>query len=229
MTELVWTQFEDAGAVATAACERIVAAADAAITARQAFRLVLAGGTTPQQCYEQLREIKTDWQYWHIYYGDERCLPADDPERNSLMAQQAWLDHVPVPAHQIHPMPAELGAEAGKAAYDKILNNQGNSILPFDMVLLGMGEDGHTASLFPGHNHPEHESVHAVYNAPKAPPERISLSSTCLGQTRQLLFLITGAGKQTAVRQWHAGEPLPITTVKGMADAEVLIDAVAAA
>ena len=224
MSELIWTEFTDASAVAAAACQQIITAAETAIARKQSFKLVLAGGSTPQQCYTLLRNISADWQHWHIYFGDERCLPVDDAERNSLMAQQAWLKHVPIPANQIHAMPTELGAEEGKKAYNKTIGD----VLPFDMVLLGMGEDGHTASLFPGHIHPEDELVHAVYNAPKAPAERVSLSSNCLGNTQNLLFLITGEGKRPAVQQWHAGEQLPIATVQGIAHAEVLIDKAAA-
>jgi 6-phosphogluconolactonase len=210
--------------VATAAAAQILKAAAAAISERGAFHLVLAGGTTPKQAYQLLVAADTDWACWHIYYGDERCLSPDDPERNSMMARRAWLDHVPIPARQHHPIPAELGAEVGAAAYSIVIKQA----MPFDLVLLGMGEDGHTASLFPGHLHPEGEAVHAVHHAPKPPADRVTLSRTSLSNSRQLLLLVTGATKQQPLASWAAGEPLPLATVVANCRADLLLDKEAA-
>jgi 6-phosphogluconolactonase len=129
-------------------CDRreILDQANAAIAKRGRFRLVLAGGTTPTAAYRLLRDRDADWAAWHLYHGDERCLAVGDPERNSLVADEAWLHHVPVPRTQVHPIPAELGAEPAAEAYAAVVAEA----LPFDLVLLGIGEDGHTASLFPG-------------------------------------------------------------------------------
>jgi 6-phosphogluconolactonase/glucosamine-6-phosphate isomerase/deaminase len=103
--------FDDKDAVADATAETILDQANAAIAKRGRFRLVLAGGTTPTAAYRLLRDRDADWAAWHIYHGDERCLAVDDPERNSLVADEAWLHHVPIPRAQVHPIPAELGAE----------------------------------------------------------------------------------------------------------------------
>ncbi|MFM1891518.1 MAG: 6-phosphogluconolactonase, partial [Pseudomonadota bacterium] len=140
-----WQVLPDAAAVAQAAAVEISAAAAAAIAARGCFRLVLAGGRTPAAAYRLLRATPQDWARWEIYFGDERCLPPDAAERNSQLALATWLRHVAVPAGQIHVIPAELGAEQAAARYAPIVA----AAAPFDLVLLGIGEDGHTASLFP--------------------------------------------------------------------------------
>lgn len=214
-----WQHFDDSQAVAEETVKRILSAAATAISLRGVFRIVLAGGTTPGVAYKMLKDADTDWGKWEIFHGDERCLPVDHSERNSLMANRLWLDHVAVTAEMNHVIRAELGAEAGRDDYAAVIKGK----LPFDMVLLGMGEDGHTASLFPGHVHDETETMHAVHNSPKPPPDRVSMSAATLGNTRELLILVTGAGKQEAVAQWKAGKALPVAAVNPVL-AEVLID-----
>lgn len=212
----------DAEAVATEACRLIVEAAREAINERGNFRLVLAGGSTPRRAYELLAETLADttqdWGAWEIFWGDERCLPPDHPERNSRMAQDAWLVRVPIPPRQIHPIPAELGAVAAASAYAQTLREK----LPFDLVLLGMGEDGHTASLFPGHTH-ESGLTQAVHDAPKPPAERVSLTCSALRDCRRQLILVTGSGKKSAIGAWRAGGDLPITRA-AIEDATLLVD-----
>lgn len=190
----------------------ILGAAAEAIKVRGEYHIVLTGGRTPRRLYESLRAAATDWGAWHVYYGDERCLPQDDAERNSLMAEQAWLNHVPIPSTQIHPIPAELGAEDAAEEYGRVLAN----IEQFDTVLLGLGEDGHVASLFPGHdlgNASDAADVIAVHHAPKPPPDRVSLSAQRLSATRQLLFLVAGMAKQQAIHDWRLGVAIPATHV----------------
>jgi len=186
---------------------------------------VLAGGRTPQAAYGLLVGADTDWSRWEIYFGDERCLPVDDAERNSLMAARALLDSVAVPAANVHPIPAERGAEAAAGEYEPVVR----TALPFDLVLLGIGEDGHTASLFPGQQHPPDRLVHAIHNAPKPPPDRVSLSAGALSEAREVLILVTGAGKQAAIQGWRAGERLPIAEIGRPAQVDVLLDKAAQA
>ncbi|MCK5926040.1 MAG: 6-phosphogluconolactonase, partial [Methylococcales bacterium] len=153
---LNWQHLDNNQALAQTAADLILKSAKQAIAEKGGFRLVLAGGGTPENAYRLLIEAKTDWSKWHIYYGDERCLPVDDSERNSLVAEQKWLDLVAIPKAQIHRIAAELGAEAGAEQYAKVVAEAAG----FDLVLLGMGEDGHTASLFPGHIHNVDELTH---------------------------------------------------------------------
>ncbi len=196
--------------LAEAATEAILNSAQRAIAQNGCFKIVLAGGSTPNLIYQLLSQAQADWQNWWIFWGDERCLPVDNAERNSLMAMQAWLEKVTIPAAQIFPIKAELGAKQGVADYQAVAAQY----LPFDLVLLGMGEDGHTASLFPGHVHPENEFAHAVYNSPKPPSDRVSLSAAALSNAEQVLFLISGAGKQEPFRQWEQGDDLPVAQIK---------------
>lgn len=215
-----WHILETANQVAQAACQQILNAAEHAIAEHGTFKLVLAGGSTPEKVYRLLSQANADWSKWHIYYGDERCLPADHADRNSLMATQAFLEKVAIPDAQIFTIPAELGPDLAAKKYQPIVA----SALPFDMVLLGMGEDGHTASLFPGHQHQEDELAHAVYNSPKPPPERVSISAKALSNTQQLIFLITGTNKQEAVKNWRSGQNLPVATIVPENPVDIYID-----
>jgi 6-phosphogluconolactonase len=217
---LYWHVLEDAEAVAQEAARRALAAAEQAIDRRGRFRIVLAGGSTPERAYRLLAGAQADWGRWQVYFGDERCLPADHPQRNSVMAARAWLSFVPIPAVEIHSIPAQLGAEPAALAYRAVVEQA----LPFDLVLLGMGEDGHTASLFPGHDHSAGEWVQAVHHAPKPPPDRVSLGRAALSAADRVCFLVTGSGKREAVRRWRAGEPLPVAQVRGRSRTDVLID-----
>ena len=218
-----WNLFEDAAEVAQAAAEIIGEMARHAIARRGRFSLVLAGGSTPAAAYGLLAEQHQDWEHWEFFYGDERCLPPFHPERNSFMAQETLLDHIPVEGHQVHPIPAELGPEEGARSYEPVIRNA----RPFDLVLLGLGEDGHTASLFPGHEHPAASLVVPVHGAPKAPPERVSLNYGALAACRGLLFLVTGESKRQALADWRRGKAIPASRVQPGFAPEVLVDAAA--
>jgi 6-phosphogluconolactonase len=212
--------FESATQVAAEAAARILASADEAIRARGRFRVVLAGGTTPLAAYRLLAGAAADWPAWEVWFGDERCLPPGDPERNSLAADLALLGRVPIPRSQVHLMAAELGAEAAATAYQALVQ----AALPFDLVLLGMGEDGHTASLFPGHSVPHGVLAMPVHGAPKPPPDRVSLTPQALTSAREVLILVTGAGKRQALDAWRAGADLPVARVAALGRTMVLLD-----
>ncbi|MDQ7017260.1 MAG: 6-phosphogluconolactonase [Gammaproteobacteria bacterium] len=203
--------------------ETIATSAYEAIAQRGAFHLVLAGGNTPQAIYQQLRQIQTDWSKWFIYFGDERCLPTGDQERNDLMAEQNWLNQVSIPKTQIYNIPAEKGAELAAKEYSELLSN----LETFDLVLLGLGEDGHTASLFPEHelgSAADASACLAVSNAPKPPADRVSLSAQRLSQTRQLIFIVSGKGKQDALRAWQAGAAIPAAAIAPECGVDVYMD-----
>ncbi len=224
VNKLRWHLLPDTDSVADEGARRILLAARVAILARGVFRLVLAGGRTPEDCYRRLAAARADWADWEIYFGDERCLPAEHPDRNSHMATRAWLGQVAIPAHRIHVIPAELGPLAGACSYAPEVA----AALPFDLVLLGLGADGHTASLFPDRTHPPSELVHAVFDAPKPPPERVTLSSAALSRSRQVLFLVTGSDKRAALASWQRGAALPAAAIHPVTAAEILLDVTAA-
>jgi 6-phosphogluconolactonase len=219
-----WHAFPDAAAFRDAAYAHVVDAAATANDHRQQFLLVLSGGNTPRDLYRALRAADTDWSRWHIYFGDERCLPCDDPERNSVMAADAWLDHVAIPSSQRHVMAAELGATMAARQYALDLRGVGE----FDLVLLGLGEDGHTASLFAGHDwgvSKDSADALAVVDAPKPPLQRVSLSAKRLSRTRAALFLVAGESKRHAVKAWHADADIPAASIRPPTGVDVLIDA----
>jgi len=182
--------------------------------------LVLAGGSTPRRAYEILAE-KSDvpWGRVTILFGDERCVPPFDPESNYRMAFESLLS-------KVHPfsvtrIPGELGGETAARHYEWILSD----LLPLDLVLLGIGEDGHTASLFP--DSPALTApgnAIAVHDAPKPPPDRVSLTLGALRAARHVVVLAAGAGKAEAVRLAREG-----TVPAGMIPhAEFLLDPAAA-
>ena len=219
-----WHSFNTTAELEQAATQAILQAALHSISLRRTFHIVLAGGTTPRRIYESLRKADADWAAWHVYFGDERCLPADHVERNSWMAAQAWLNHVAIPRPQIYPIPAEKGAQAATSAYAQTLAG----IELFDLVLLGLGEDGHTASLFPGHelgNAADAPTVIVVENAPKYPPQRISLSAHRLSAARKVIFLVSGVMKQQAVRDWRNGVDIPAAAISPTNGVDVYLEA----
>lgn len=205
-----WQSFEHIEDLRHSVCNTIVQAANKAIAEHGSFLIVLAGGNTPRSVYRLLRNEPMDWSKWHIYHGDERCLPRDHVDRNSLMAEQAWLQHVSIPASQIHDIPAELGNVEGAKAYAKTLSG----VRAFDMVLLGLGEDGHTASLFPNQAVDNSADVVPVFNSPKPPADRVTMSQHRLSNASNVLFLVTGAGKQEAVDNWRKGVAIPATLIE---------------
>jgi 6-phosphogluconolactonase len=218
--------FASPHAVAAAAAAHILSAATGAIADRGRFSLVLAGGRTPLAAYGLLIGQPTNWERWHCFFGDERCLPADHPERNSLMATRAFLARVPIPQGNVHPIPGQSGPATAALEYEQILLEHAR--LPFDLVLLGMGEDGHTASLFPGQPIPEDRLVMPVWGSPKPPAERVSLTPRALAATRAMLILVTGAEKAAAYAAWRAGADLPVAGVAALGATLVLVDRAAA-
>lgn len=201
---------KDVEALAQGVAHRVAALIVHTLAARNVCRLALAGGETPNACYAVLSGLEVDWARVQIYFGDERCLPVHHAQRNDAMAQQFLLKKVTIPAENVHAIQAELGAQQGAANYLAQLQ----AALPLDIVLLGMGEDGHTASLFP--NHPAlhtTDAVVAVFDAPKYPQERVSLSLDTLNSARHKIVLVTGKGKQNVLARIADGDPLPVAQI----------------
>ncbi len=206
-----WHSFDSQHNINQAATARILQAADEAIKTHGSFYIVLAGGSTPKAVYQLLSEQQADWANWHVFHNDDRCLPVDHEERNSKMARDAWLSKVAIPEQQIHDIPAELGNVAGAKAYAEILKD----VRTFDLVILGLGEDGHTASLFPNQTVDNSADAVPVFDAPKPPADRITISQSRLNNTKEVMFLVTGAGKQEAVDNWRNGVAIPATLITG--------------
>jgi len=218
-----WRVFADAGALVDALSAALCAEAAAAIAARGVFHLVLAGGTTPLALYRALARQQAGDARWHVWYGDERCLPLDHPERNSGAIEAAWLAASAIPPENRRPIPAERGSQEAATAYAEWLAD----VADFDLVLLGMGEDGHTASLFPGQIWDGADAL-AVHDAPKPPPERVSLSAARLNRSQRVWFVITGAGKREALVRWKNGEALPVSAIRGKQQTLAWLDQAAA-
>ncbi len=218
-----WHEYPDKAALQDAAVSAILDSSALSIRERGHFNLVLAGGETPREIYQRLRATPTDWSLWHIYFGDERSMPPTEAELNSHMAGEAWLDHVPIPPTQIHIIPSELRADKAAQEYAQTLRG----VDLFDLTLLGLGKDGHTASLFPGNEWgvaPDSPDTLAVFNSPIRPPQRISLSAARLNRSRQIIFLVSGESKHKAVARWRAGENIPARAIMGENGVDVLVE-----
>ena len=183
---------------AEAAARHVAALADRAIGERGRFRVALAGGTTPRATYERLArgDLPIDWTRVSVFFGDERMVSPVDPKSNYRMAREALLDRVPIPEAAVHRIPGELPPEAAVQRYADLLGDS-----PLDLVLLGMGDDGHVASLFPGG--PEVESSARVLHsrAPVSPHERISIGFSVIASARAVALLVTGTTKAARVRE----------------------------
>jgi 6-phosphogluconolactonase len=230
-------------ALADEAARRFASLAQAAIARRGRFSVALSGGSTPRALHQRLAQPPLaetiDWGKVSVFWGDERFVPPDSEDSCFRMARETLLDHVPIPAAQIFPVPTIGGTpERAAAAYAETLVAQlGGDTPRFDLVLLGMGPDGHTASLFPGHPEPSApggELVIAVHNSPKPPPTRISLTYRTINAAEHIIFLVAGADKATALREVLRGPRdvarLPAQGVRPtQGELEWLVDSAAAA
>ena len=205
--------FDDLDTFETNTCNFIIDAANKSIKQKGAFKIVLCGGNTPKRIYGKLQEQKTDWSKWIIYLGDERCLPANHKDRNSMMIKNSFCNNVPIPSNQIFLIESEIGNIAAANKYNLMLDKEED----FDLVLLGFGEDGHTASLFPGHEWDDSKNAIAVFDAPKPPANRVSMTASRLSKTNKMLYLVSGSNKGNAFQRWNDKNDLPVSkiTAKG--------------
>ena len=210
-----------------AAAERFVSASQDAISRFGRFTAVLAGGSTPRPLYEKLAADPfrscIDWSGVHLFWGDERCVPPTHQESNYLMANTALIRHVPIPKENIHRIAGELDAETAAEDYETDLRSffKERHAPAFDLVLLGMGDDGHTASLFPGMAaiHEEKRWVVGHY-VDKLGAWRITLSPPAFTAARQILFLVAGSSKANRLHEVLAGpfqpDQLPVQVIQSM-------------
>lgn len=204
----------DAAALADAAARHVVESAQAAIQARGAFSIALSGGSTPRELHRRLAgplANEVDWSKLHVFFGDERCVPPDDPDSNYRMARETLLSQVPISPDHVHRMKGELPPEEAASQYEQELRGFfGNEPPRLDLILLGMGDNGHTASLFPGLRavHEQQRWVMAE-NVPEVGMWRITLTPYVINLGREVLFLVAGAGKASMLRKVLEGPFAP--------------------
>lgn len=229
MTQPLLEVLADAGALAQQAADLMLAAARAK---NGAFAVALSGGSTPKRLYQLLATVPFPWARTHWFWGDERFVPPDDPASNFRMTREALLSHVPVPADQIHAVPTiGLTPEAAAAQYEATLKafHGTEQLTPdrplFDIMLLGLGTDGHTASLFPGKPMlDEKRRWVGATDDPQGTP-RITLTYPALESSRETLFLVAGADKKDRLREVLAGDKrLPAARLQPHGTLRILVD-----
>lgn len=197
--------FDDLEAMSRAAARLFVATAKKATEAKGRFTVALAGGGTPRSTYKLLAQHafrdQIRWEEVHIFWSDERCVPADDPRSNVGMARLALLDHVPVPDEQVYPIRWMDDPRKSAADYETVLHTTFGQAPPrFDLILLGVGEDGHTASLFPGTPALAEMESWVVAVMSKDPP-RVTLTYPVLNSASTVAFLVSGINKADALHK----------------------------
>lgn len=202
--------------VAQAAADYLFQQITACVTEKGLCHVVLPGGSTPARCLELLAEKSLPWENIHWYPGDERCYPVGHAERNDTMIRDKLFSQQAISSQKdasenFHPIPAELGPEQGAEKYAALLDGTGG----MDIVVLGMGEDGHTASLFPGNVALEDQrSAVPVYDAPKPPSERVSIGLNTLKNAGECIVIATGENKREALAKLKAGALLPVALLE---------------
>jgi 6-phosphogluconolactonase len=227
----------DLRSLAHEAAGRIIAAAEARLADNQHFfSLFLSGGSTPKSLYELLAtepyRSQINWSKVEIYFGDERCVPPDHPDSNYLMAHIAMLSKLPIPEPNIHRMRGELSPEAAAIEYGQLLQSKFHDAGP-DMVLLGIGPDGHTASLFPGTTALKETHHRCVANfASRLNSWRITLTYPFLNKSKSVLVLVQGADKAEILKEVLEGprdpDRLPIQGIEPVGQLTWLLDTAAA-
>lgn len=233
----------DLEALGQAAAAYVAERSAEAVAARGRFTVALSGGSTPPWLYRALVappwSERVDWLRWHVFLGDERLVPADDERSNVGLARRELLDHVPVPRDQVYPPPVEAGApDAVARAYEARLRavfaRLAAPVPRFDLILLGLGSDGHTASLFPGMPALEVRDRLVVASPPGSlppPVDRVTFTLPLLDAARAVLFLVAGQDKAATVRRVLDGDAdLPASRVRPRdGDLRWLLDRQAAA
>jgi 6-phosphogluconolactonase len=229
--------FKDADELSRAAAELFVTLAAQAIRERGQFLVALSGGSTPMVLYRLLVREPMDWTRVHVFWGDERLVPPDDPENSYGQAWEVLLKHIPIPTENIHRVSSDLEPAAAATDYSRVLKEFAAPPLDwprFDLVLLGMGEDGHTASLFPGSPVEVTEPVIAVTAQYQGrPARRVTLTPLVFNAARQVIFLVTGANKAVSLKgvfsDYNSSEQIPAKRIQP-ADGQVtwLVDEAAA-
>ena len=206
-----WLIFDDEMSLSKALAQEVLNIAKKSIFEKDCFSIVLTGGQSVLNLYKILSKSDSNWEKWHIYIGDERCVPMRHKDRNDQVINEIWLDNSTISKNNIHFIQAELGLIEAQKEYEKVLKK----IDKFDVVLLSVGEDGHVASLFPNHSYPDNKMVVIESNSPKSPKQRLSMSYKQLNKSNYIFKLLIGKSKQQAVHLIQNNINLPITKVTG--------------
>lgn len=212
----------------------VLHASQQAIDERGWFSIAIPGGSAAERLLPAFIPAPFDWKAWDLFWVDERMVPDGDPEANIRLARTAWLDHVAFPPERIHPMPGDAPNPAVAAAeYARLLRQKAGQPARLDLVLLGMGEDGHVASLFPGHPllRAWDRDVAVLDDAPKAPPRRMTLTLRALTNARRIVVFASGVAKAGAIADALGNEDseLPVAlALMGQAPVTFLLDPAAA-
>jgi 6-phosphogluconolactonase len=198
----------DKTALIQRALELLLEKLHTAIAERGTFTLALSGGSTPKPLYEALAQQDLPWEKVHVFWGDERYVPPNHPDSNEGMARAAWLNHVPIPATNIHPMPTDeadpsVAAQKHEQELRQFFQVQPGAFPALDVILLGMGDDGHTASLFP-HTAALQVRDRLITVGNKDGQPRITFTVPLINQARGVMFVVAGASKQPALAQIFA-------------------------
>ena len=195
--------FPDAEELAHGAAAFVASAAEQSIRRRGRFVIALSGGTTPRRLYELLAESEQDWPNWHVFWSDERSVRPDHPDSNYGLAKQTLLNHVSIPIARVHRVETERPAPVAARHYEEAIRTLFGSAKPaFDLVLLGIGEDGHTASLFPGEPAAQERFKLVTATRPEGPgPARVTFTLPLINAARRAVFLATGEAKAAMVNR----------------------------
>jgi 6-phosphogluconolactonase len=225
------TVLSDAAAVARRAADVMANHINDARVRGAEVHIALAGGSTPRGAYELLAGMQGSWRHVHLWLGDERCVPLDDPESNARMVRESLVERRrSAERPELHPVAGDLEPEDAAWLYGcEVVRAMGERPV-FDLVLLGLGPDGHTASLFPGHDEAQarHAPVIGVRDSPKPPSERVSLTLPVLRRARFTIMLATGAEKADAVALVQARDASVPSGMLGDGLDELVLDGAAA-
>jgi 6-phosphogluconolactonase len=211
-------RFSDLEELSRSAAGFVRESAESAVEEKNLFSLVLSGGGTPRRLYELLAKLQMPWDRTHLFWGDERCVPPDHPDSNYHLAYSAFISRVPVPSDRVHRIPAD-GGPASADEYEQTLQRFFENQHPFfDLILLGLGADGHIASLFPDHPAVD-ETTRLVANVSGISVPRVTLTLPALNRARCIAFLVSGDSKREITerilsKQKGTSESSPAARVK---------------
>ncbi|MEU4691310.1 6-phosphogluconolactonase [Actinoplanes sp. NPDC023714] len=236
MSETVVVVVPDADVLASTVAARLVIKIIDAQAVHGDASVVLTGGRVAAKVLRAVRELPAsaaiDWSRVDLWWGDERFLPSGDPDRNETQAREALLDKLPLDPARVHAMPASDGPDGDDAiaAAARYIDELGATLPRFDVLMLGVGEDGHVASLFPDHPGLQAEgAAAAVFDSPKPPPTRVTLTFETIRSAEEVWLIAAGPDKAAPIGAVHSGAHLPAASATGVQKTLWLLDQAAAA